>query len=183
MGGTADLIPADADTIHQMWNEGIYRAQRIVGKGPFNLAILNNDIRLGVHAIKRMATALRADDSLLAVCPSYGTKGTGVQKVTGTAGHGGLAGFCFMVKGEAFEREIPVFDEDFEWFYGDDDFVMNVGQAGYAVAIVHGASVEHLNGGSQTLRPDREEVAIRDRDRFLAKWEGHVKQIQLEESA
>src|SRR5450756_291425 len=68
------LHPMPEASIHRMWNEGIKLA-REHAQGPFNLAILNNDIRLGPHAIKRMATALRADDTLLAVCPSYGTKG------------------------------------------------------------------------------------------------------------
>jgi GT2 family glycosyltransferase len=168
------IVSMPEASIHRMWNEGIKLA-REHAKGPFNLAILNNDIRLGPHAIKRMATALRADDTLLAVCPSYGTKGSGVQRVTGTAGSGGLAGFCFMVKGEAFGTEVPPFDESFEWFYGDDDFVMNVGKSGHAVAIVHGASVEQVNGGSQTHRADRKVVAERDMERFFAKWEGSVR--------
>ena len=67
----------------------------------FNVAILNNDLRLGPHFVKRLATALRADPMLWAVTPNYDErKGSGVDYVFGTYPLG-MAGFAFMLKGEA----------------------------------------------------------------------------------
>jgi hypothetical protein len=165
--------------IHRLWNAGVRWAQE-QANGPFNLAILNNDIRLGPHAMRRLATALRADDTLAAVCPSYGTPGSGVQYVRGTAGAGGLAGFCFMVRGELLGTSIPYFDEQFSWWYGDDDFVLNVQEAGLRCAIVHGASVEHLHGGSQTAGTATPDAAAADREHFAAKWGARVRFVEEE---
>lgn len=164
----AQVIEAEGKTIHQMWNEG----HRLAGMGlhdAFNLAVLNNDLRIGPYFLLRQATALRSDDLLSAVCPNYDKrKGSGVQYVNGTKGMNGMSGFAFMFKGERFDTP---FDEGFAWWYGDDDFAMTVREKGNKVGFVYGVSVEHIDGGSQTAKDHPFEESIRhDRARFAEKW-------------
>lgn len=166
----AKLILSAGQNIHEMWNNGTLLALKDC-EGPANIAILNNDLRIGPHFLPRLATALRADDELVAVCPNYDKrKGSGVQYVHGTYGGKGLAGFAFMFKGELFRDGAP-FDEQFEWWWGDTDFAYRIERAGKKLGFVYGVSVEHLDGGSQSTTQDaRFLTAIaRDRAKFLEK--------------
>src|SRR5262245_7895371 len=115
-----DLVRLDGAgrTLHQMWNDGIRaaRAQHPV----CNIALLNNDLRLGPSFCSQLAAVLRSDASLYAVSPSYDERPIGrVRYVESTFKNGGLAGFAFMVRGEVFDD--ITFDEDLHWWYGDDD--------------------------------------------------------------
>jgi hypothetical protein len=93
-------------------------------------------------------------------------------------GTGGLAGFAFMVKGELFDHGLPLFWEELELWYGDNDFAANVESLGGMLGIVKHTTVEHIDGGSKTagdgkkrLRsPELEAMAARDRVRFEEKW-------------
>ena len=170
----ASVMDCTGQGIYEMWNRGVrYCAKH--ADGPFNVAVLNNDLRLGPHCIKRLAQALRADDTLVALSPNYDKRpGTGVEKRLGTFGAKGMAGFCFMAKGE----EMPEFDENYEWWFGDDDFVAQVWTSGKRTGVLLGASVVHLDGGSQTAGDitlpsnPRHATLERDKARYLEKWEG-----------
>lgn len=171
----AEVIDAAGKTIHQMWNEGVARIMKDVPVGPVNIAVLNNDLRIGPHFLLRQAVALRADKDLVAVCPNYDErKGSGVQYVQGTKGMGGMSGFAFMFKGEVYRHSVsegkPVFDEGFRWWYGDDDFALEIHDSGKFVGLVYGATVEHLDGGSQTAKHmPIEEIISQDREYFMTK--------------
>ena len=94
----------------------------------------------------------------------------GVEYVASTFKNGGLAGFAFMVRGEVFDH--LAFDERFSWWYGEDDFVAAITAAGGRAGVVGEARVEHVRGGSQTIRYTPEVLAAieRDRRRMWAKW-------------
>jgi GT2 family glycosyltransferase len=178
-----EVIPAAGLNIHEMWNAGIKRA--IAANPRCNIAILNNDIEIGPDFLQRLAAGLRARIDIAAVCGNYDGREFPelVQAVKGVAagrmdGTGGLAGFAFMVKGEIFAAGCPMFDEDYEIWYGDTDFtrMLDAGQAIYG--IVRDATVVHIDGGSKTagdgkgkrLTPELAEAAERDRKRFEDKW-------------
>jgi len=167
-GKKIEVLDAVGKNIHQMWNEGVQRIRKDCD-GPCNIAILNNDLRIGPHFLARQTTALRADDTLLAVCPNYDKrKGSGVQYVKGTWGMGGMSGFAFMFKGESFEGD--PFDENFKWWYGDDDFALRIMDIGGKVGLVYGATVEHIGGGGQTAKHyPFDEITMQDRERFKEK--------------
>jgi GT2 family glycosyltransferase len=174
-------VACRGQNIHQMWNEGLRRATKMARGDDFNVAILNNDLRLGPHFIKRLATALRADPMLWAVSPNYDERrGSGVDYVIGTYPLG-MAGFAFMLKGEAVHPDaLPPFDEEFSWWYGDTDLAVNIMVKGYKVGLVYACKVEHLDGGSQTVEdnPERQAMIDADRARFYKKWEGVVQPAQ-----
>ncbi len=170
-----DLEAVDAAgwPLYAMWNDGVRRA--MAGTPVCDVAILNNDLRLGPAFLRSLSTALRSRPDLWAVCPAYdGHTNGAVDLVTGTYKDGGLAGFAFMVRGEVFDR--VGFDEDFHWWFGDDDLVAQIHDRGGLVAIARTTWVEHVNGGSQTMLdrvPGIWPDLIADYERMLAKW-GHA---------
>jgi hypothetical protein len=177
------IIPAAGKNIHEMWNAGIKRA---IAENPrCNIAILNNDIEIGDHFLERLAEGLRALPTIAAVCGNYdGRKFPElVQQVKGIAagredGTGGFAGFAFMVRGEIFAAGCPMFDEDFEIWYGDNDFLLTLDAGDAVYGVVRDANVVHIDGGSKTagdgqgkrLTPELAAAAERDRVRFEKKW-------------
>jgi len=168
-----ELVDAEGWRLYRMWNEGVRRARE---RSPVcDVAILNNDLRLGPEFLSSLSSALRADPNLWAVSPAYDERRIdGVELVAGTYKDGGLAGFAFMVRGEVFEA--IGFDEGFEWWFGDDDIVAQIERHGGKVGIVGSTWVQHVAGGSQTLierTPEVYEGLLRDYEHMLAKWGHH----------
>lgn len=181
------VLPASGKSIHAMWNEGVKLA---LAENPrCNIAILNNDLELGPNFLQEMAKGLRLDPSFGAVSANYDNRNCPefVQGVRGIAagredGSGGLAGFAFMVKGEIFAAMIASgmdpFDEQFELWYGDNDFTLRLDEAQVPYGIVRDAHVVHIGGGSNTsgdgvhrlANQELRDMAERDRVRFEKKW-------------
>jgi GT2 family glycosyltransferase len=179
-----EVIPAAGKSIHEMWNLGVRAAMRQFSVA--NVAILNNDLDLGPKFLEGLGQALRSHDDLWVVSPNYDgrTFETDIQAVRGIAagredGTGGMAGFAFMVKGELFDRGLPLFDEQYELWYGDTDFALTVENLGGLIGIVRDTTVVHIDGGSKTAgdgkkrlkSPELQAMADRDRVRFEEKWQ------------
>lgn len=178
-----EVIPAAGKSIHEMWNAGIVAATERYAA--CNIAILNNDLNIGPKFLEGLAQALRSTESLWVVSPNYdGRNFPGdIQRVKGIAagrmdGTGGIAGFAFMVKGELFHHALPLFDTQFEFWYGDTDFIQTVDSLGGVCGVVREVAVEHIDGGSKTAgdgtsrlkTPELQAKAERDRVRFEKKW-------------
>jgi len=178
--------------IHQMWNDGVRRSLAHA-QAPCNVAILNNDLILGDGFLTGLAAGLRSDPRCLVVCPNYDMRPTDQPLVPLSGicagrydGTGGLAGFAYMVRGEMFARGFPQFDEDLDWFFGDNELVMNVARSGGVALMVTGTTVEHVDGGGQTttdgagathggdwlesLSPKMRAAYEKDHARFVSKW-------------
>ncbi len=164
-GRAAEVVDCKGLGIHEMWNAGTEIALERFPK--VNLAFLNNDLELGPDCLPVLAEALRSGpENLVSVCPNYderwyadeyghARKVDDVEPLQGIAankydGTGGLAGFCFMVKGEWFQTGWR-FPEDAMWWYGDNLLTMSIDVAGGWYGMVHAATVKHLDGGGQTL--------------------------------
>lgn len=172
------VVDADGWNIHQMWNRGLDMA--CAASWPCNVAVLNNDLHIGPDFLDGLAGPLRADPRLAVVSPNYdGRDGGGVEYVDDMCagrydGTGGLAGFAFMLKGEAGYR----FPEELQWWFGDNDMLSHVLYAGSKAGIVRDVTVEHVDGGSQTGEWETDEMRdllVKDRAWFDAKWGGIVK--------
>jgi hypothetical protein len=166
-----EVIDADAWPLHDMWQHGVDRAR--ARSAVCDVAILNNDLRLGPRFLPALSASLRSDPALWAVSPRYDARPIGgVEYVSGTFKDGGIAGFAYMVRGEAFDH--IAFDRGFHWWYGDDDLIAQIEQGGHKVALTGATWVEHLDGGSQTLqhRTDIWPQLAADWERMLWKW-GH----------
>ena len=100
-----EFVDAADLTLHQMWNRGVAMAR--ARDAVCNVAILNNDLVLGPDFCPSLASALRTDPELWAVSPVYDARAIGgVQYVESTFKNQGLAGFAFMVRGEAFDEVV-----------------------------------------------------------------------------
>ncbi len=181
------VVDAAGWNIHQMWNAGLEFARR--NYWPCNVAILNNDIKIGPRFLSQLAHALRTRPLMAAVSPNYdaGVRGVvegEVQLVEDICagrydGTGGLAGFAFMLRVETGYR----FPEALQWYYGDNDLMATIRQVGHHASIVLGATCEHIDGGSQTAGDwsAYSEQLERDRAWFIAKWKPEPRAELLDE--
>jgi hypothetical protein len=151
---TVELIDAAGWSLHQMWNAGVRDARR--RRPVVNIAILNNDLRVGPRFLAGLAAGLRADPTIVAVCPNYDGRpsGDGLVPLRGICEgrydtSGGLSGFAFVLKGEWFAGGWQ-FPEDARWWFGDALLTLALDRAGCRYAMVTDVFVEHLGGGSQT---------------------------------
>lgn len=178
-----EVIAADGWGIHAMWNEGIRRA--LSYSPSCDIAILNNDLSIGDRFLSQLSHGLRSTDLIGAVCPNYdGRPSAGVVPLRGICanrydGTGGLAGFAFMVPGEAFASgALPFFDERLKWYFGDNDLCLSLEKAGAWYGMVTDCHVTHVGGGSQTSGwPPPEPLASAfkaDQDYFAQKWSVEV---------
>jgi GT2 family glycosyltransferase len=166
---------SESEGISQMWNAGIDEALTR-HHGLADIVFLNNDIRLGPRAIRRLIAGLRSVPQMQAVCPNYdGRPGTGVSPLKGICagrydGSGGLAGFAFALRSEWIASGFR-FDEDMAWFFSDNDLCLQIEKAGGWYGMVHESRCMHIDGGSLTERPpDWDERTALDRKAFEAKW-------------
>lgn len=144
-----EVVDAAGRSLHAMWQEGVDRAR--ARSKVCDVAILNNDLRLGPRFLASLSASLRSDPGLWAVSPRYDDRSIeGIEYVSGTFKDDGLAGFAYMVRGEAFDH--ITFDRRFHWWYGDDDLVAQIEALGHKVAITGATWVDHVDGGSQTLQ-------------------------------
>jgi GT2 family glycosyltransferase len=133
--------------IYRMWNEGV----RLAGNVD-HIAILNDDITILPGTLPLMARALDTDPLVGVVYPdvSVGFGSLPIEPLTlqateGSWGRGGMAGFCFMFRAPV---NLPVFDESYGWWFGDDDFEERVRAAGRLVCRIRGLPIIHQVDGS-----------------------------------
>lgn len=172
--GHLAVFEAAGLNIHEMWNRGLDVAT--AGGQPVNVAILNNDIKIGPRFLSGLARALRSDPLAAVASPNYDGRapdGADLQTVRDICagrydGTGGIAGFAFMLKGEGGYR----FPPELAWWYGDNDMMCSAAAAGMHGVIALGVTCEHIGGGSQTAGDWSQHAAVLEADRewFVAKW-------------
>lgn len=178
------VIDAAGKNIHQMWNAGIGYA--VARAQPCNVAILNNDIRIGPRFLSGLARALRHDPLAAVASPNYDgrdAQGADAQTVFDICagrydGTGGIAGFAFMLKGEGGYR----FPEQLQWWFGDNDMMCAVAATGMHGVIALGTTCEHIGGGSQTAGDwtEHAEQLAKDQAWFEQKWGMRIRPAAVE---
>lgn len=178
---------AEGKTIHEMWNGGWLDAALRCGwtdppralRRPFVVVFVNNDVTLHPGTFKALADTLAARSELWAAYPDYSRRvadgstwdGRSVEYTTGTYREGGMSGWCFALKGEAaYLGGLPLFDEQFEWWFGDDDLVRNIEARGYRVARLPGLPLDHMGEATAVHHPELADAKKRDAERFAQKW-------------
>ena len=169
------IRPATGASIYEMWNRGLDHAQRmeVYFKEELNVFFLNDDVQIYPGTVKILDGVLHSRPDYGAVCPDYGLTLDNPQQiepveVTSTFGAGGLAGFAFMRRAKLLD--VPEFDENFGWWYGDDDFVKNLEKAHYKAVKVKGLPVEHVGGASSANTPNMQSKIAADNNYFNRKW-------------
>lgn len=164
----------DADTIlrwdlpnlnlYATWNHALTLARKL---NEPRLAFLNDDLELAPDALAT-AAALMTEDPTIAVCGlDYEHRDvTMLRRCTGSYRHHGIGGFAFIVD----PARVPDFDEGYEWWGGDEDFLNTAAAQGNHLAIADGCWVTHEGGVSADRNPWTEDAKVRDRERFLHKW-------------
>lgn len=140
-------INASGAGIYDMWDEG-FRAAR--HDGADYVAILNNDLTLDPNTFQILNEALDAVPDAWIAYPDYNAtaaSATSIRITAGTYRHGGMSGFCFMLRAGSINWD-PLVDPRFIWWGGDDDIAFEVEKRGAIQIRVMGLPVEHLHEGT-----------------------------------
>jgi hypothetical protein len=162
-------------TIYEMWNTMWQSLKESYPGEELNIAFLNDDIEIKSGSLGVLSYFLRRDNILAAICPDYDSPwhdrpygmynpefDHSVVYTNSTFGDNGMAGFCFMIKGEL---DIPYVDENLKLYWGDDDLVKSILKMDYKIGKLVGMPVSHV--GSMTIRQmnPAERVNIMEKDR------------------
>lgn len=170
--GAAMVMAANGQPLHRMWNDGLRVAQAAAehrGHKAWNVAVLNDDLRIEPDFLSLLDRGLRSDDNIWIAYPDF--RGALKPGEVGQFDNPQLAGqtmsgYAFMLRGETGFR----FDEQFEWWYGDSDLERTVRDQGKFVVAVGGCHVEHLHPMESTKDPVRLEQARSDEKKYAAKY-------------
>jgi GT2 family glycosyltransferase len=176
-----EVIDAAGKGLYQMWDEAWSAAHQQSAGEPYEIAFLNSDIDFLPCTLAAMRYLLRRE-GFDAVCPNYQrrvsegtgvfpehTVAVGVHTVHGSYRHGGLAGWCFMVRGELRDRGIKV-DTSFRWWAGDDDLFFQIEEAGGKLGIIEALPLDHIGEATARHYPWTETAKARDMARLRTKW-------------
>lgn len=161
-------LPAEGMKIYEMWDWGFTSARYAD-----HVLFLNNDVELHPYTIVALNNALDAFDSNWIAYPDYsGPVAFGnmcnYRVTSGTYRHGGMSGFCFMLKRAKVDWE-PLVDPQFIWWGGDDDIAFNVeARHGRQVRVV-GLPIVHLLEGT-ARHHDLGEQKGKDLAAVIEKW-------------
>jgi glycosyltransferase involved in cell wall biosynthesis len=155
--------------IYEMWNLGLLLACEAD-----YVAIINNDLELSPGLIAAMSLSLDNNPQIGLVYPDYdlavadGSFPIGLRYTAGTYRHGGMSGFCFMLRNAAVDWA-PLVDPQFQWWGGDDDIAFNLEARGWLQARLEGFPVDHLNEGT-ARHHDLSAMKAADMARIIEKW-------------
>lgn len=164
-------VQAGGRLIYEMWNQGFGAAR---GTGADYVAIINNDLDLSPDLFTSANTAMLSDTKLGVVYPDYDlevagcAEWSGLRYTAGTYRHGGMSGFCFMLRSVAVDWA-PLVDPRFLWWGGDDDIAFNLEARGWLQARLEGQAVDHLHEGT-ARHHDLGETKAADMARIIEKW-------------
>jgi hypothetical protein len=170
-------VDAKGMTIYQMWNAGLDLAEKTArqcGYEEWNVAILNNDLEVPPGFLMLLSRGLRTRDDFWISYPNWHGTDLPEGQIHIPFGLGRtMSGWAFMVRGESGLRV----DEQFEWWYGDDDLQLQVEAGDHRVVCVGGCTARHLEPNLSSQTPEKQEIILRDRAKFEAKWGEHLKKI------
>ncbi len=175
-GERLQVIAAEDCNIHQMWNIGWRAALQDFGDQVL-VAFVNNDVAFRPGLLEVLARAVLPNEVWVTYPDSQartaeGAPVTGRTRATrGSKRHGGMTGHCFLIKGGIHTLgALPMFDERFHCWYGDDDFAFRVERAGFQIHCVEGLPCDHRNEATMVHRPDWAARRGADRELFVALW-------------
>lgn len=140
-------VMASEDGIYDMWDSGFTLARH---DGAEFICIFNNDLKLFPNTIQELKSALVNNHSAWISYPDYNANQPSYiqyRETSGTYRHGGMSGFCFMLRADKIDW-MPLVDPRFKWWGGDDDIAFEVEKRGGKQIRVIGLPVQHLNEGT-----------------------------------
>lgn len=163
-------------SFYELWNSAIRRAGRLNGRA--NVVLLNDDIKIPKHFISRLTEALREDDDVWCAYPNYNMPVANdggcehrLVPTRGTMKQGGLWGCAFALRAELYRhRDLPMIDEKFRIWCGDDDIVKQIDLAGKKVCRVDDLALEHIASTTFQKHPELHAIGWEDVERFKIKY-------------
>ena len=159
-GANVTRIPMPGVSIYAEWNAAAEYAKE---KGTL-LALLNDDIHLMPGMLTQLTEALVADQGLGLLSFDWDPSPSPlcVVPAKGTYQHGGIAGWGFVVKPNAW----PGIDPSYRVWYGDDAMVEGMLQAGWGVGRYRGLLVRHEASTTVNRLPWVNEAIAADTQRW-----------------
>jgi glycosyltransferase involved in cell wall biosynthesis len=139
-------VMATGDGIYDMWDSGFTLAKH---EGADSVGIFNNDITIFPNTIQKLKDALDSPEVGISY-PDYNATSLSdvyYRETSGTYRHGGMSGFCFMLKSDKVDWT-PLVDPVFKWYGGDDDIAFEMEKRGAKQIRVMGLPIEHLHEGT-----------------------------------
>lgn len=161
-----EVVEAHGLNLYEMWSKAVTGAPT-----PY-VAVLNDDLVLLPGTVAALADVLDEHSDVALVSPDYrrrnheGVGETVVTPCSGTFCDGGICGWCFLVRADAWQGIHP----SFEWWCGDDDMVARIEAAGHGVARLDGWPVDHVGEASASRSAWTHPARQRDLDRYAALW-------------
>lgn len=157
--------------LSKLWNLGLETTEFYNGGGEaWNVAILNDDAIVPPGWFQALSQAMRVHNCAAACQQPFGGKEKTIwvdlpSVKTVTPGvESRLTGWAFMLRGELGLR----FDEQFQWWCGDDDMSMQARRHGGLIQ-VPGFPVQNVHANESTVGALLDQSAI-DMQRFVDKW-------------
>lgn len=160
--------------IHQMWQTGFDVA---VMSGATHVAFLNNDIIMVPDTIEWMRKVIDHDPSFWLSYPDYEWrvndprhKPNGEFRITwGSYRHGGMSGFCYMLKVAAMTWA-PLIDPGLKFWYGDDDLAYEIAKRGGQQVRVSNLALDHIGQATTKVHHKMYDLIPADKAFFIEKW-------------
>jgi hypothetical protein len=166
--GSVDHRPGD--TIYQEWNEAAEWACSIDAY----LLVLNDDIAIASGFAHSLGSALdqHPDYGLISACPHLTSPVSAIDGAVHPAGfragdRRAFVNWAFAARPEAWQMI-----GDYEIWYGDDDLIAKVGNAGWGVGYLEGVGVSHDTSCTTRQMPWTNEAVARDHARWVASGQG-----------
>lgn len=169
-----EIVDCLSSGIYQMWNIGVKKC--LTDDNNQSICIFNDDII--IHENDKWFDYLFSpfvEEENWATCANYSNlvRQEAYIEVSGTFKSGGFGGFCFAINPVAYQSGLDFFDENYNWWYGDDDFVHSIQKVNKKVTLSIRAKIDHINGGSQTVvqyTDSFNKKVAKDRVYYLDKW-------------
>lgn len=162
------------DGIYDLWSKGFQWAR--IG-GADAVLFLNNDILLSPALILRLSTVLEHHPEAGIAYPDYELshevdtiEWAAVEQTRGTYRHGGMSGYCFLLRTAAVTWPDPFIDPIFQWWGGDDDIAFNVERAGWTQLRALGHGITHYGESTAIQHPEKAAMKAADLSAVFSKW-------------
>lgn len=151
-------------SLYTIWNQCLeITRQDEVG------AILNDDVFLHPDSFARIEASIRQGHHVVgwnAFSDPQPRPESKLKEVHGTYKTHGLAGFAFAYAPQV----VPSFDDGFNWWYGDDDWVEQCKAQGLRLWVEQECGIKHHTSTTQLARPWVMRDVAQDKQRFEEKW-------------
>jgi hypothetical protein len=155
-------------SLHGQWNKAL---QFALDNHPCNIVLSNDDLDIDEGLVSKLSSALNSSDEYWIAYPANKLQynNSEVKITRGTKADGGMDGSCFMIKSEALMAGMPLVDERFIYWGGDDDIARNVESLNKKQIRVNNTWSDHINESTSSRPEFKWMQKAKESDRILLK--------------